>query len=114
MIKHYIKTAVRNLWKFKAYSAINILGLTIGLACVILIMLYVHKEMSYDTHHQHKDQIYRLHIEATNPRTGEISERAIGPYRLADELQPDFPDFEQIVRIAPQDGELVEIGNTTI
>ena len=111
MIQHYIKTALRNLWKFKGYTAINILGLTIGMACVIFILLFVKKELSYDDYHSNIDQIYRLNIQATNPRTGEKNERAIGPYRLAKELDPDFQDFAHIVRFAPQRGERVELGD---
>ena len=108
MLKNYIRTALRNLWKYKGYATINILGLAIGMACVILIMLYVQGELNYDTYHQNKDRIYRLNINTTNPNTGATAERSIGPYRLADELKPDFPDFEAIVRFAPQGRELVE------
>ncbi len=108
MYKNYIKTALRNLWKFKAYSLINISGLSIGLACVILILLYVQSELSFDTFHENKGQIYRLSVQTTNPQTGVIRERAIGPYRLADELKVDFPDFSNVIRFMPQNGERVK------
>ena len=108
MLKNYLKTAFRSLWKHKEYSIINILGLAIGMTCVILILLYVREELSYDQFHQNKDQIFRLNMSATNPQSGETIERAIGPWRLAKELKPDFPDFEHIVRIAPQGRTLVE------
>ncbi|MEM8906867.1 MAG: ABC transporter permease [Bacteroidota bacterium] len=111
MIQHYIKTALRNLWKFKGYSIINILGLTIGMACVILIMLFVNTERSFDNFHTNKDRIYRLNLKTTNPRTGEVNERAVGPYRLAKELSPDFPDFSHIIRFAPQGRETVRSGD---
>ena len=107
MIKSYIKTALRNLWKFKGYTLINILGLAIGMACVMLIMLYVRSELSYDTFHKHADRIYRLNIEATNPQTGAVSQRAIGPFRLAREMRVDFSDLDHIVRFAPQTRETV-------
>lgn len=108
MIKNYIKIAFRNLKRYKGYTTINILGLAIGMACVILIMLYVQMELSYDNYHEKKDQTYRLNIQVSNPQTGDIRQRAIGPYRLADELKPDFPDFQQILRFAPQGRESVE------
>lgn len=108
MVKNYIKIAIRNLLRHKGYTTINILGLAIGMACVILIMLYVQRELSYDNFHHKGDQIYRLNIQVTNPQTGDVRERAIGPYRLAEELKPDFPDFEQIIRFAPQNREAVE------
>ena len=108
MIKNYIKIAFRNLKRYKGYTTINILGLAIGMACVILIMLYVQMELSYDNYHEKKDQTYRLNIQVNYPQTGDIRQRAIGPYRLADELKPDFPDFQQILRFAPQGRESVE------
>ena len=108
MLKNYLKTALRNLWRYRGYTLINIFGLAIGIACVALILLYVQSELSYDRFHTNKDRIYRLNIESTNPQTGEKNARAIGPYRLAKELKTDFSDFSQIVRFARQSGEIVE------
>ena len=48
MIKNYFKVALRNLWKHKGFSAINIIGLAMGLACFIMIAMYVVDEISYD------------------------------------------------------------------
>ncbi|MBK8505165.1 MAG: ABC transporter permease [Saprospiraceae bacterium] len=111
MLKNYLLTSFRNLWRYKGYSIINILGLAIGLACVILILLYVKSELSYDRFHENREELFLLSIQMINPQTGAANTRAIGPYRLADELAVDFPDFEQIIRFAPQDGETVEIGD---
>jgi putative ABC transport system permease protein len=108
MLKSYITTALRNLWRYRGYTLINILGLAIGLACVMLILLYVRSELSYDRFHENRDQIYLLTLQSTNPQNGVTSQRAIGPYRLADELKVDFPDLEQIIRIAPQGRETIE------
>lgn len=108
MLRNYLKTAIRNLWKYKGYTFINIIGLAIGVACVMLILLYVQSEVSIDGFHENKDRIYRLNIQVTNPQTGEVRERAIGPYRLADELKNDFSDFSHIIRFAPQGRELIE------
>ena len=60
MFLNYFKIAIRNLIKQKFYSIINISGLAIGLSCIILISLYVNNELSYDRHHVHSDQIYRV------------------------------------------------------
>jgi len=110
MIKNYIKIAFRNLWRFRGYTLINILGLAIGMACVMLIMMYVQSELSYDKFHVNQDRIYRLNINTTNPQTGDVSERSIGPYRLAKEMEVDFADLE-VVRFAPRGREAITIGD---
>lgn len=108
MLKSYFRSAARNLAKYKEYSIINILGLAIGMACVLLILLFVREELSYDTFHVNHDRIYRLNMSATHPQTGVESRRAVGPYRLATELREDFPDIPHIVRIMPQGRSLVK------
>ena len=113
MFRNYLKTALRNLWRFKGYTTINILGMAIGMACVILIMLYVQSETNYDNFHPNIDQLYRVNVQITNPQTGDINQRAIGPYRLADEMEADFSDFEFIARLAPQGQEEIEYENQT-
>ncbi|MCB0835980.1 MAG: ABC transporter permease [Bacteroidetes bacterium] len=111
MLQNYIKTAFRNLWRYKGYTAINILGMAIGMACVILIMLYVQSETNFDTFHPNESQLYRVNIQITNPQTGDKNQRAIGPYRLADELAADFSDFKYVARLAPQGNTQVEYQN---
>ncbi len=60
MLKNYFKIAFRNIWSQKGYSFINIFGLAIGLACCILILLFVQYELSYDKYNKNSDRIYRL------------------------------------------------------
>lgn len=60
MFKNYFKTAFRNLTRNKIYSLINIAGLSIGLACAMLIMLYVNDEASFDKFHKNVNNIYRI------------------------------------------------------
>src|SRR6266542_4481850 len=60
MFKNYFKTGIRNLQRNKVYSFINIAGLSLGLACAMLIMLYVKDEVSYDRFHKNVDRIYRI------------------------------------------------------
>ena len=60
MFKNYFKTAVRNLLRNKIYSFINIAGLSLDLACAILILLFVNDEISYDRFHKNVSQIYRI------------------------------------------------------
>lgn len=61
MFKHYLKIAWRNLWKNKSFSAINILGLAMGMACSLLIMLWVKDEYSVDAFHANKNQLFRIY-----------------------------------------------------
>ena len=60
MFKNYLKVALRNLWKSKGYSALNIIGLASGLGVCLLIFLYVLDEISYDRYNEKADRIYRL------------------------------------------------------
>ena len=63
MIKNYLKTALRNLRKNKLYSAINIFGLTVGLAACLLIGVYIHHELSYDKFNVNANRIVRATME---------------------------------------------------
>jgi putative ABC transport system permease protein len=60
MIKNYFKTALRYLFRNKGYTSVNILGLAIGIASCILIMLFVRSEFSYDKFHTKADRIHRV------------------------------------------------------
>ena len=64
MLKNYFKIALRNLKKHKGYTFINITGLAVGLACCLLIVLFVRDELSYDRYHDNADQIYRITLDA--------------------------------------------------
>ncbi|WP_431214243.1 ABC transporter permease [Puia sp. P3] len=60
MFSNYFKTALRNLWKNKGFSAINIVGLAIGLSTCLLILIFVMDETGYDKYNENADRIYRL------------------------------------------------------
>ncbi|TRX57584.1 FtsX-like permease family protein [Fulvivirga sp. M361] len=62
MIKNYIKIALRYLLKNKVFSLINVIGMALGLACVLIILSYVHLELSYDNFHEHKESIFRVAV----------------------------------------------------
>jgi len=112
MFSNYIKTALRNIMRQKLFSFINIVGLAVGLAAFILIMLFVRDETSWDTHWEHGEDIYRLETTLTFP-TGEdrLSPRAVDP--LKDIFLDVYPEVEAITRTlsfgltARQGGELV-------
>ena len=60
LFSSYLKTAIRNLARHRIYSAINIIGLAIGLAFCILTFLFTYNEWTYDTFHKNADRIYRV------------------------------------------------------
>ncbi|HAT91109.1 MAG TPA: hypothetical protein DCS36_01600, partial [Sphingobacterium sp.] len=60
MIKNYIKIAWRNLWKSKGYSAINIIGLSIGLAAVLIIGIWIKNQLQFDNFYSNQENIYKL------------------------------------------------------
>jgi len=60
MLENYFRIALRNLWRHRVFSFLNILGLTVGMTACFLIFLYVHFELSYDAYHSKADRIYRL------------------------------------------------------
>jgi putative ABC transport system permease protein len=70
MIRNYLKIALRNLMKYKFISFINLFGLTVGLACCLLILSYILHEVSYDKYHPNADRVYRVTRTFMNPETG--------------------------------------------
>lgn len=96
MIRNYLKITLRNLVRTKLYSAINIAGLSIGVMTVILLMLFVQDEWSFDHFHQNHDRIYRTWVKENFQ--GEIFFNSISPFVLGDELKDNFPSFENVVR----------------
>jgi len=111
MLKNYLKIAARNLAKHKFYSFINITGLAIGLACSLLILLYVQNELSYDRHHANADRIYRVQVEI---KFGEKHfELAAAPAPLAAALIDEFPEVEASARLREQGRFLVKTGEVT-
>ncbi|OJJ21530.1 hypothetical protein BKI52_13380 [marine bacterium AO1-C] len=92
MIRNYFKIALRNLLRQKFYSAINLLGLAVGIACAVLLYLYVQDEMSYDSHFKNADRIYR--VEGTLSRQGESTPELYTQWLLADQLEKDYPEIQ--------------------
>jgi len=94
MFKNYIKIAWRSLLKSKIHSLINISGLAVGLASVLLISLYVNDELSYDKFHKNAEDIYRVAWWSNNPQTRT-------PHPMAQALVRDFPQVEAAVSLSP-------------
>ncbi|MDD9949568.1 MAG: ABC transporter permease [candidate division Zixibacteria bacterium] len=99
MLRNYMTVVLRHLLKYKGYSAINVLGLAIGMASCVLIMLYVQDELSYDGYHEKSDRIYRL-VESAKV-AGKPVEAAVTPPPWAPALATDYPGIEAYTRIKP-------------
>jgi putative ABC transport system permease protein len=99
MIKNYLKIAYRNLVKYKFISFINIFGLTVGLACCMLILTYILNELSYDKYQPNADRVYRVTRTFLNPETKTVSLTlsTIAP-PFAPLLKNDFGEIEDITR----------------
>jgi putative ABC transport system permease protein len=97
MIRNYIKSAYRSLLKNQVYSAINILGLTVGITCGLLISLYVVDEVSYDNFFNDSDRIYRVALERKYP----TNTRYFGssPVNMATVLKENYPEIEEAGRL---------------
>lgn len=93
MIKNYLKTAIRSILRQKTFSFINILGLTGGLTCCLLIFVFVSDEFSYDKFHVKKDRIYRMEYLISNFDIARV------PPIVAEHLGSYFPEIESTARM---------------
>ena len=106
MLRNFITIAFRNLVKQKFYSLINITGLAVGLACCLLIVLFVQDELSYDKHHSRADRIYRA---VTDIKFGDIDGKmSYLPAPLAPTLMEDFPEVELAARLREKGSYLIK------
>ncbi len=98
MLRNYLQIAFRRVRREKGYSIINVLGLAIGMACCLVITLYVREELSYDRFHEKSDRIARLVRE-----TSAMTAAPMGPA-----LVNDFPDVQKAVRISKMNELVIE------
>lgn len=103
MLKNYLKTAIRNFLNNKTYSIIIILGLAIGLASSIMVLLFLKNEMTYDQMHIHQKNIYRVGFKTTSPEDTDFS--SVITAGVAPSLIEEFPEVEAAVRVrTPRNG----------
>jgi putative ABC transport system permease protein len=97
MIKNYLRVALRNIRNYKAFSPINIIGLAVGIACCIAIMLYVRDELSYDRYNNFADRIYRPTLLGRVNGHDIIS--ATSPAAMGPTVYHDIPDVVAYTRL---------------
>lgn len=111
MVKNYLKIAFRNIIKHKSFSVINIVGLAIGIACSILILVFVAHELSYDKYHEKADRTYRIAVRAS------IGDTKINQTYSSSEtfrrLLEDFPEIEVGVKFLNVGRTPITVGEET-
>jgi putative ABC transport system permease protein len=112
MLHNYFKTALRNLWKNKGFSAINIVGLAIGLATCLLILIFVMDELSYDRFNAKADRIYRLDGEIKFGGNHFIL--AAAPAPAGPTVLREYPEVVKEMRFRNNGGRLIKKGNQNI
>src|SRR5690349_5884378 len=112
MLKNYFKTALRNLWKNKAFSLINIMGLALGLACSLLIMLWVNDECHVDAFHKNGSQLYSVYEQQF--RDDGVNAFHGGPGVMADEMKRVLPEVRYATNYAWNELNTFEANNKII
>lgn len=109
MFKNFLVVMLRNMKKHKIYTLINVLGLAVGMASVILIALFIRMELSFDRYHEKVDRICRLEAILTlGEKDNPIASTNFAPSRV---MRDDYPEVESSVRFVPRRSVLVEQGS---
>jgi len=109
MFRNYFKIALRNIAQHKAYSAINILGLSVGLACAFFIVLWVQDELNFDGFHEESDQIYRVMQHATFGGRKGTQDAIPGPLDYI--LDEEYPEITHSVLMSWEFNMVVSMGD---
>lgn len=112
MLKNYIKIALRNLWKTRGYSLLNIFGLALGITVASLIFLWIENEIGYDNHFENKEHIYAIKNKQTYDGRTYVFPSTPGP--LIPALKEDFSEVEYATRVTWSMTSLFDISDKTI
>ena len=96
MLKNFILVALRNFRRQPGYTALNVLGLTLGVSATLFILLFLQRELSYDRHHAKAERIYRISSDITE--TDDAFKWAVTQVPLGPELKQNYPEVEEYVR----------------
>ncbi len=97
MIRNFLKTAIRSLLKYKVYSTLNVIGLSLGIACAIVMFLQVSYDLSYDDFHPKRDRIYRVNMVTFHENLTEYDPGT--PFPMARTLREEYPELENVAQI---------------
>lgn len=109
MIKNYLLITLRNFARNRNYTLINILGLSIGISCCLIIFLIVSKELSFDKFHSNYDRIYR--VVAENQSASGIEYGTTTPYPFTKAFRNDFPNIPLVTQIHVEEDVLIRVGS---
>lgn len=112
MLKTYLKTALRNLWKNRAYGFLNISGLAIGIACAALIFLWVEDELTFNHYFSNRDNLYKIKDRQTYDGTTFTFDATPGP--LAQGMKTEIPGIKYTARTSWNDQLLFGLDDKTI
>src|ERR1700748_1174295 len=113
MFKSYFKTAWRNLWKNKAFSLINVLGLSLGMAACLLILQYVNFELSYDHFNKNAPNIYRV-VNDRYQNNKLIQHGTITYSGIGKCMQDDYPEVVNHTRVFPMGEQVITYNDKKI
>jgi putative ABC transport system permease protein len=109
MLHNYLKIAFRSLWRSKAHSLINVLGLSLGIVCCILIALFVKDEWTFDTFHSKANRIYRVYVREDYGENQQFF-NTVTPLPMGPALVDNLPDVESYLRLVKM-GTQVKVGD---
>ena len=112
MIKNYLKTTLRNLWKNKTYSFLNIFGLAVGIACAALIFLWVEDELTYNHYFSNRNNLYNVKDQQTYDGTTFTFDATPGP--MAQSMKAEIPGIKNTARCTWGNQLLFSVGDKTI
>jgi len=100
MLRNYFIIGLRNLMRHKFYSFLNTIGLSAGIACALLAVLYVNHHFKFDRHHENLDRIYKVMCKLTDESGTKYSQftKPVAPF-----LKREFPEIEHAVRVLARD-----------
>jgi putative ABC transport system permease protein len=113
MIKNLLLVALRNFWRDKWYSLLNILGLMIGITFSLFLIFYIKDELSYDRYNVNADRILRINSYIKEPEK-DVMKIAVTQFPLAPELKKDYPEVEEAVRFVGNGRAMFKNGDTRI
>src|SRR6516225_7553672 len=112
MLRNYLFIALRNLWKNKSFSAINLIGLALGIACTLLILLWVQDEKSVDAFHSNSDRLY--YVYERNYMGGKLQSWYWTQGPLWEQLKKEFSEVEQATAISWSSTNTFSVGEKAL